>query len=144
MGVGAPLRIGRGQERVADKDRVGAGHKTQGLQFFAHLISAGGKSHHRLRADDPRHGDGTDKFDTRNAAVCPDLITQRRTHNGDQIIDRDRIRMMRQDGQLVQKRHPVRARLAHAHNATAAGLHPHIGHGLQRIQTFLISARRHH
>ena len=62
---------------------------------------------------------------------------QRRAFDLHQAVDRHRIRMRRQVGQRLQQAGALRARLAHADDAAAAGLHAGVAHVRQRVEAVL-------
>ena len=85
-----------------------------------------------LRHHDPGHGQGADEVE----GIDVLLLGQRGALDLDQHVDRYRLRVFRQVGQLDQQAGAVGQRLAHAEDAAGADLHPclaHVGQGLQAL-----------
>ena len=69
---------------------------------------------------------------------------QRRALDLHQHVDRDRFRVLRQIGQLLQHARAVGAALAHPQDAAGADVDARIAHELERIQAILEGARGDH
>ncbi|MCY1395526.1 hypothetical protein D9M71_104710 [compost metagenome] len=130
------LRVGGGQQFFAVENRVGTGEERQGLHLLVHGFAAGGQAHVGLRHQDARDGEHADEVERIDVVG----IFQRRTGDFHQHVDRHRLRMLRQVGQLDQQVGAVVQRLAHAQNAAGADLHPRITHVRQGLQAFAVGA----
>src|ERR1700758_5689 len=61
--VGGILRIGGGQQRITDEDRIRAGKEAQRLHLVGHGGTAGGEPHERGRHHDARQRHDADELD---------------------------------------------------------------------------------
>ena len=113
------LRVAGGQQFFAVEDRVGTGEEGQGLHLLVHLLATGRQPYVGFRHHDPRHGEHTDEVE----GIDILLVGQRRTLHFNQHVDRYRLRMLGQVGQLDQQAGAVVQRLTHAEDATGANLH---------------------
>ncbi|CAI8711243.1 hypothetical protein EMIT0P12_110089 [Pseudomonas sp. IT-P12] len=130
------LRVGGGQQFFAIEDRVGAGEERQGLHLLVHGFAAGGQAYVGFGHQDARNGEHADEVER----VDVFGVFQRCAGHFHQHVDRHRLRMLRQVGQLDQQVGAVVEGLAHAEDTAGTDLHPRIPHIGQSLQALAVGA----
>ena len=125
------------QELVAVEDRIRSREEAQRLDAVAQLAPARGEPHHRPRHRDSRDGDGAHELERvdRFGAI------QRRAFDLYQVIDRHRLGIRIEVGELRDQARALRARFPHADDPAAADMEPGVANALERFQTIAIGAR---
>ncbi len=131
------LGVAGGQQLVAVENRVGTGQKGKRLGGFAHLLAACREAHMALGHHDARHGNGADE----RQRVQVLRVFQRGARYLYQHVDRHRLRMRGEPGQLLQQRAAILGAFAHAENTARTHLHTGVAHGGQSFQAVAIGAR---
>lgn len=117
--VAIALRVLRGQERVADEDRIRAGKKAQRLQFIGHILPSSGQPHDALRHHDPS---GRHQADQRKGFGTLRGVVDRHALDLVPHVDWNALRMAGEIGEQHEHAKTVLDALAHADNAAAAHL----------------------
>ena len=105
--VAIDIRVAGRQQLVAVEHRIGTGEEAERLHLVAHRLAAGGETHERGRHRDAGRRDGAHELEVVDALdAC-----HRRTRDGDEVVDRHRLRRRRQVRQLGDQCGAVAARL---------------------------------
>ena len=130
------IGIAGGQELVAVENRIRAREETQRLDRVAELAPTGRESHHRPRHGDPRDRNGAHELEwiDRLGAV------ERRALDLHQVVDRNRLRIRIEIGELRDQARALRGSLPHADDSAATDFHSGDANPVERFETVAIVA----
>lgn len=129
--------VRRGEEFVAEENRVRAGEIAERLHLVAHLGAPGGEADHRLRHQDARGGDGADEF----KRVHELLLGQRRAFDGDKRVDGHGVGLRVHAREFDEHLEAVVHGFAHAEDAAGADFEAGLADVRERLEAFIVGAR---
>src|SRR5438105_2261843 len=131
------FRVCGGEQLLAEEHGIRAGEKAQRLHGVGHALATRRKADPRLGHGDARRGDGPHELQF----IDLRRIRERRSGNGNEIVDRHALRIGIEARELRDQRRAVAPRLAHADDAAAAHAQARGAHALERLEAIAVLAR---